>query len=93
MLEILHHSRSRSLVQGQVVASDVVDLAPAFAASGFKREINVGESLADLGVEVVRDPGGGVGRVSGGIPAACRREVRLVRWLTSERIRDGLTLA
>jgi len=57
LLEIPNHSRSRILVQRQVIASDAIDLAPAFAASGFQREIGVGERLVDLGVEVLRDPG------------------------------------
>lgn len=57
LLEIPHHSRSRVLVQRQVIAPDAIDLAPAFSASGFQREIDVGESLVNFGVEVLRNPG------------------------------------
>lgn len=61
LLEITHHGRSRGLVYRQVIASQAVDLAPAFTASGFQRELDVCESLVDLGVEVLGDPGGGGG--------------------------------
>ena len=75
LLQIPYHSRSRSLVQRQVIASDAIDLAPACAASGLQREIYVGESLTDLGVEVLRYPSGWGGQVGRGVPAACRREM------------------
>lgn len=70
LLIIPHHSRSRSVVHKQVITSDAIDLAPAFAAGGFQREFDVRESLVDLGVEVLRYPGGRGGQVSGRIPAA-----------------------
>ena len=57
LLEIPDHSSRRILVQRQVIASDAIDLAPAFAASGLQSQIDVRESLVDLGVEVLRDPG------------------------------------
>ena len=70
LLEIAHHRRSRGLVYRQVIASQTVYLAPAFTASGFQRELDVCESLVDLGVEVLGYPGGRGGQVSVGIPAA-----------------------
>src|SRR4051794_5302189 len=41
LLEIPHHSRSCSVVHRQVIASDTIDLAPAFAAGGLQRELDV----------------------------------------------------
>jgi hypothetical protein len=70
LLIIPHHSSSRSVVHRQVIASDTIDLAPAFAAGGLQRELDVRESLIDLGVEVLRDPGGGGCQVGRGVPAA-----------------------
>jgi hypothetical protein len=52
LLQIPHHSRSRSLVSRKVIASDAVHLAPTFAASGFQCELDVRERLVDFGVEV-----------------------------------------
>lgn len=70
LLKVSHHSRSRSVLHRQMIASDAIDLAPAFAAGGFQRELDVRESLIDFGVEVLRDPGGGGGQVGRGVPAA-----------------------
>jgi hypothetical protein len=35
-----------------MVASDAVDFAPAFAASSLQRELDIGESLVNLGVDI-----------------------------------------
>lgn len=78
LLEISDHSSRRVLVQRQVVASDAIDLAPAFAASSFQGQIDIRERLVDLGVEVLRDPGRGGGEVGVRVPAAWRCGLRLV---------------
>jgi hypothetical protein len=77
LLEIPHHSRSRSVVHRQVIASDTIDLTPAFAASGFQRELDVRESLIDLRVEIFRDPGGGDGQIGRGVPTTWKYRLGL----------------
>jgi len=69
-------------------------LAPAFAASGFQRELDVCESLVDLGVDVLRDPGRWGGQVGVGVPTACKHgdEVSLVVVMFGDGSRSYLAL-
>ena len=55
LLQILHHSSSRLLINRNMIALDAVDLRPPFSASGLQREINVREGLGDFGGEVGGD--------------------------------------
>jgi hypothetical protein len=77
LLQVPHHSSSRSLASRKVIASHAVDLTPAFAARSFQRELDHGKRLVDLGVKVWGDPIGRVGLVGGRIPTAWKFESRL----------------
>jgi hypothetical protein len=58
LLEVPDHSRGRCFVQRNMIASDTIDLAPAFAASSLQRVFDVGESLVSLGVDICGYPCG-----------------------------------
>jgi hypothetical protein len=59
LLQILHHSSSRLLVNRNVVTSHAINILPTFPASRLQRELDVGEGLCDFGGEAGGDGDGG----------------------------------
>ena len=55
LLEVTRHGLECLIINRNMVGVDPEYLAPAFAASVFETQVNVGECLVDLGVDVAVD--------------------------------------
>ena len=55
LLEVLHHGSSRLLINRNVIASNAINLLPPLATGSLQRELDIGESLGDFGVEAGGD--------------------------------------